>query len=155
MRRFEPFTDIVPMSLAYVSTDASEFAIHAYIYLALEFAGFDVRAEIIFHVANDPEVREWTRRRNRKKAHTRFDIAVFHHETLMALVEVKTSSECWKKEGGTRQQKRYCSFGVPVFMVWDRAHVELLEDALDDMRAEIDAKMWDEAGDHTYHFRHK
>jgi hypothetical protein len=139
MIKFESVSGIVPLSLPYIKSDKSEFAVHSYVYLALEFAGFEVRANVLFEADNDPVVQEWARRPGRRKARGHMDIAVFYDDELLALVKISLA-RCWKTP--TRQQIRYASFGVPTFLVSSRSHTELLIEALEDLRSQVDIQKW-------------
>lgn len=99
----------------------SEFEIHAYLWSALRDIGINARGEV-----NAPYA-TWQVAGKERRAKCRFDIAIFYKGILTGIVEVKDSDytdarmSAWRK---TRQGHRYHQFGVPVAIVFGKAHAE-------------------------------
>lgn len=102
-------------------TALSEFEVHAFVYNKLRDLGINARGEVNALYAT------WQVAGKERRAKCRFDIAIFDQGVLTGIVEVKDSDytdarmSAWRK---TRQGHRYHQFGVPVAIVFGKAHAE-------------------------------
>lgn len=94
---------------------ATEFEVQATLYSALRELGFNVRGEVKTKYGD--------------RGQCRFDLAEFVDGRLVGVIEVKAAAITHKTAAGwngTRQGRRYGTFGVPVRVVYGMRDAEQL-----------------------------
>lgn len=129
MKRFNPVSSDNKIKKSKVWD--REFHIHAMTYVALKNNGYEVFGEAVVRGINYGSQFD-------KNACCTFDLVVFLKDELLAIIEVKDSPNHNLEE--TRQGRRYRSFGVPVYLIWDEADIHRLLDALRAQKMRISAK---------------
>lgn len=92
-------------------TQYSEFEIQAFVYIELLRGGFQVYGESKTRQKNE----------NGRMEQCRFDISEFKDAALCGIIEIKSDYVNHKLADGwlgTRQGRRYSSFGVPIALIY-------------------------------------
>lgn len=102
-------------------TDFTEFEIQSFVYTELKNLGFCVRGEVKTQID--------------KREYVRFDLAIFEHNRLSQIIEIKRNKikhkDSWKS---TRQGRQYARFGVPIKIIYGMEEAKIFVNSIKNLQ---------------------